>query len=566
MSVNKLKVVFCWHMHQPDYRGPDASDFQLPWVYLHAIKDYADMASHIEQEPKARCVVNFAPVLLEQIDEYIRQLEGWLERGERIRDPVLAALAGPGLPIDDENRKRLIEACLKANERNLIARFPAFKRLAGIAKHAIGDASDLSIYLNDRFLVDLLVWYHLAWIGEYTRENDVRIAQLEEKGGDFSTADRKVLISCYHDVLVALIPRYRRLAEQGKVELSVSPYAHPILPLLLDINSARDSVPNSPLPRNHAYPDGEARSRWHIEKGRQVFEQYFGFPPKGCWPSEGAICESSLDLLQEAGFDWVASGQNVLANSLRKMQGNDDFETDWVHRPYTHGKGSMQCFFRDDGLSDLIGFTYSDWHAEDAVGNLIDHLQNIANANACNPDCVVSIIMDGENAWEYYPRNGLYLFQQLYKRMADHPRLELTTFSDAIKSQTSGTRALTQIVAGSWVYGTLSTWIGDRDKNRGWDMLIEAKQAYDAALASQEFSSEELEALEMQLATCEGSDWFWWFGDYNPAGAVSDFEQLFRSQLVMLYQMLGLDAPDYLSSVFARGGGDPSKGGVMRKC
>jgi alpha-amylase/alpha-mannosidase (GH57 family) len=551
-------------MHQPDYRGPEHSDFQLPWVYLHGIKDYIDMAAHLEQNPGARAVVNFAPVLLEQLDDYVQQISAWLERGKIIKDPLLAALAGPGLPADEKSRRDIIRACQRANEKRLVHRFPMFRRLVHISS-LVNEHAESSIYLNDQFLVDLLVWYHLAWMGEFPRTNDIRVLSLEKKRLTYSNDDRRRLVECIGDLLSGIIDRYRRLAEEGRIELSVTPYAHPIMPLLLDIESAREAIPEISLPEATSYPGGEPRTRWHVRRGIEVFEKHFGFRPKGCWPSEGAVSGETLRILEEEGFRWAASGQQVLENSLEAELEGEPLPHNWVHAPYRIGKGRLNCFFRDDGLSDFIGFTYADWHADDAVSDIVKHLEIIAEHTKGESNRVVSIIMDGENAWEYYPRNGCFFLEAFYKRLAEHPRLRLTTFSDVLRSQRKQARALTKLVAGSWVYGTFSTWIGNRDKNRAWDMLIEAKKVFDRAVKEGKLSESEKEVAELQLAHCEGSDWFWWFGDYNPGETVSDFERLFRHQLTHLYRILGEEPPKYLAQVFAYGEGSPEAGGVMRK-
>ena len=558
-----LNIVFCWHMHQPDYRGPDGSDFQLPWVYLHAMKDYADMAYHLERYPNAKGVVNFAPVLLEQLEDYALQINEWLTKGTLIKDPVLSALAGPGLPVDAESRRAIVLACRKANEEHLINRFRPFRKLVELSR-AIDHHKRNVNYLNDQFLVDLLVWYHLAWMGEFARINDVRVLSLEKKRKLYTNEDRRKLVEAIGDLISSVIKRYRALAESGQVELSVTPFAHPIVPLLLDIESARDAMPDAALPIEGEYPGGEPRARWHIRKGIEVFERHFGFRPQGCWPSEGAVCAETLRLLEEEGFRWAASGQQVLHNSL-VASNISPLPDNWVHRPYRLKQGKLSCFFRDDGLSDLIGFTYGKWHAEDAVSNLIQHLENIDAATKGASDRVVSIIMDGENAWEYYPRNGCFFFETLYKKLSEHPRLKMSTFSECVETINGGTDHLVSLTAGSWVYGTMSTWIGDPDKNRAWDMLIEAKKAYDRVIAGGLLSDDEKQEAEMQLARCEGSDWFWWFGDYNPGETVSDFEKLFRRQLTHLYQLLKEEPPEYLLHVFATGSGDPSHGGVMRQ-
>ncbi len=560
---SRLPVVICWHMHQPDYRGPGGHEYHLPWVYLHGIKDYSDMAAHLEAQPQARAVVNFAPILLDQIDDYIAQIRAWQTGGRRIRDPLLSALAGPGLPLDTLRRRDLISACRKANKTHLIDRFPCLRELIDLAdwfdRHHKAD-----LYVNDQFLADLLVWYHLAWTGEHIRDNDPRIDSLQRKGRGFTLDDRSALVEVIGEQLQGLVPRYRRLADQGRVELSFSPYAHPILPLLLDIRCARESVPDCPLPELQAYPGGEERARWHLLRGMATFERHFGRRPAGCWPSEGALSAATLRLLEEEGVRWTASGQRVLYHSLRASLG-DSLPEHWLTHPYRLGQGQVDCFFRDDGISDLIGFTYADWHAQDAVSNLIEHLERIAEATQGRPNRVLSIIMDGENAWEYYPHNASFFIPELYRRLASHPRLELTTFSRLLEGLAGPTTTLEHLVAGSWVYGTLSTWIGNADKNRAWDMLGAAKAAYDRALASRIWSEAERERLELQLATCEGSDWFWWFGDDNPPEAVSDFERLYRLQLQQLYELLGEAPPEYLARPFTNRSGTAEHGGVMKR-
>lgn len=557
---DKLKVVLCWHMHQPQYSEPMGGVYQLPWTYLHAIKDYVDMAWHLENVPQARAVVNFAPTLLEQIDDYDQQLKARFKGTGCLKDPLLIALDSPMQAVHAGERRKLINSCLRANEEKLITPFPHFARLVEVARWALEQTERLR-YLNEQFLIDLLVWYHLVWMAESVRRHDPRIQALMKKGQFFTFYDRRQLISVIGEILSDLIPRYRRLAESGRVELSVTPYAHPILPLLLDIKSTHEAMPEAPLPDITQYPGGEARAHWHMEEGIRVFESFFGFRPKGCWPSEGAVSDATLALIAEHGFIWTATGENVLRNSLNKS-GMPDAN---IHKPYRLKDRPPACFFRDDGLSDLIGFTYTKWRAEDAVSDFVSHLINIKNTTEDDADRVVSIILDGENAWEYYSYNGFYFLQSLYKQLGQHPDIELTTFSECLdRGVIPG--ALPEMVAGSWVYGSFSTWISDADKNRGWDLLSQAKQAYDQQIAATAFDDEMRAAIDRQLAICEGSDWFWWFGDYNAAESVSDFERLFRLHLSNLYQMLGLEVPQVLSEVISFGGGGVAEqGGAMRR-
>ena len=559
-TSHKLKVVILWHMHQPYYANHLNGEYQLPWTYLHGIKDYTDMAAHLEAIPQAKAVVNFAPILLEQLDDYARQIDANLQTGQQIRDPLLGALSSAVLPHNLQVRINIINACLRANKERLVNRFAPYKRLSEIA-HWFSNDLGAQVYLSDQFLSDILVWYHLAWLGETIRREDLRVKQLTEKARNFTFHDRRTLLVLIGELLSGIVGRYKRLAEKGQVELSITPYAHPIVPLLLDFNSASEAMPEIKLPLLQQYPGGAERVRWHMQHGLQTFERFFGFQPHGCWPSEGSISSEALPYFQEAGFRWLASGQNVLKNSLRVNK----LESVSTHQPFSQSNSDVACFFRDDGLSDLIGFTYSSWHADHAVANLIHHLQNIAHKSRQHlHNTVVPIVLDGENAWEHYPENGYYFLSALYRELVKHPDIELTTFSECLNHGVKP-KALPRFVAGSWVYGTFSTWIGNVDKNRAWDMLGKAKNSFDDAVAAGRLSTAQKQAAEKQLAICEGSDWFWWFGDYNPADVVSDFEHLFRMQLVNLYQILGEEPPEYLSHVFAYGGGVPVAGGVMRR-
>jgi len=556
-NKKKLKLVLCWHMHQPEYRDLQTGEFKLPWTYLHVIKDYVDMVAHLEAVPEAKAVINFAPILLEQIEDYANQVSGYLRNGVAITDPLLAALVAPTIPEEPEDRLRLVKDCMRANRERQINRYPAFVKLVEMTEWLEQHYGSLC-YVNAQFIHDILVWYHLAWMGETVKLTDSRIKYLIEKGSCYSIHDRIEVIQIIGELLANVIRRYKVLARKGQIELSVTPYAHPIIPLLLDLNTTLEAMPDADLPELNGYPGGEDRVKWHLEKGIQTFKRFFGAKPKGCWPSEGSVSQQTLKILSDFGFNWTASGGSVLRNSLNQPENN---QPTGIHHPFKLKNTKTACFFRDDGLSDIIGFEYSKWHADDAIADLIHHLENIA---AHEPgDKVVSIIMDGENAWEYFPDNGYHFLSALYSRLASHPSIELTTFSECLKSKTL-VKPLSKLVAGSWVYGTFSTWIGSSDKNRGWEMLGDVKYAFDKALATNRLTDKQIQQAELQLAVCEGSDWFWWFGDYNPGEAVSNFEQQFRLNLANLYRLLGEQPPAYLALSFTQGSGDPAMGGAMR--
>ncbi|MFO8155682.1 MAG: glycoside hydrolase [Pseudomonadota bacterium] len=553
-----VKVVLCWHMHQPSYVDPRTNEYQLPWTYLHAIKDYVDMVAHLEANPDARAVVNFSPTLIEQVEDYARQIAGHLRDGSPLHDPLLRALVDPMPPREIEQRQQLVRQCLRANEKHLITPHTPFKRLVELGRW-LDRHPEHEHYLSDAFLTDLLTWYHLAWLGETVRREDRRARKLIQKASGFTAHDRRELVVLIGELLSGVLGRYRRLAEEGRIELSVTPYAHPILPLLQDLESAREGWPQSSLPELDHYPGGDQRAHWHVEHGLEVFERVFGFRPAGCWPAEGGVSEPTLAVLEEHGFRWAATGGCVLDHSLRAGGQSVESDPEW-HRPFVVKGGGIRCFFRDDGLSDLIGFSYSDWHGDDAVANLVGHLESIADYCSDREKAVISIILDGENAWEHYPHNGYHFLSALYRRLAEHPGLQPTTFEEACEVKP---RELNQLVAGSWVYGTFSTWIGERDKDRAWDLLGEAKRAFDAHI--DQLDSVARERAEHQLAICESSDWFWWFGEYNPDDTVKDFDHLYRLQLIALYERLGLEPPEVLGQPFAHGSGEPAVGGVMRQ-
>lgn len=545
-------------MHQPEYRNLQTGEFQLPWTYLHVIKDYVDMVAHLEAVPNAKAVVNFAPILLEQIEDYAKQVNCFLHDHIEMKDPLLAALATSAIPANIDDRQELISNCMRANRERQIDRYPAFKNLVQMAEWVQSHADTMQ-YINAQFIDDFLVWYHLAWMGETVKLSDARIQRLIAKERNFTLHDRLEIIEVIGELLSTVICRYKSLATKGRIELSVTPYAHPIIPLLLDIKSTHEAMPGAPLPELDTYPGGEERAKWHIKQGLVTFKRFFGFIPEGCWPAEGAISTPTLKIIQEAGFSWTATGGQVLHNSLSLSGLGSDIG---VHHPFQVKGTKIPCFFRDDGLSDLIGFKYSKWHADDAVNDMIHHLETIAKNES--DDSVVSIIMDGENAWEYYPDNAYHFLSAFYQRLANHSDIELTTFSECLAAQVT-VKELPKLMAGSWVYGTFSTWIGDPDKNRGWDMLGDAKWAFDKVRATGRLSKMQVMEAEFQLAVCEGSDWFWWFGDYNPGQAVSSFEKQFRLNLANLYSILGEEVPAYLALSFTQGSGAPAMGGTMRK-
>lgn len=567
MAARKLDLVLMWHMHQPDYRDYATGEYTQPWVYLHALKDYSDMAAHLERHPGMHAVVNLVPILLDQMEDYVEQYATG-----RIRDPLLRLLQPTEeRPLTEAERQLIMERCFAANHEKMVKPYPAYKRLLELHRVFNGDAPHNLAYLSDRYFYDLLVWYHLAWTGETVRRGSELVTRLMSEGGNFKVADRRALFEFIGEVIRGIIPRYAALAEQGRVELSTTPHYHPLAPLLLDFATAREARPTMELPTASHYPGGQARVQFHIDSALESHRRRFGTEPAGIWPAEGAVCAQLVDMFGAAACAWTASSEGVLVQSLRAGRTIKVAE-DWpaqrercLYRPWRLRSGGPALFFRDDRLSDLIGFEYAKWHSRDAALNLIAELDGIAMRAAPDTTPLVSIILDGENCWEHYPYNGFYFLETLYAALESHPRLRTTTFKAVLDEGRHIPASLDRLVAGSWVHADFGTWIGSRDKNAAWDLLVTAKQCYDLVLNSGRLDEGARAAAMRQLASCESSDWFWWLGDYNPPEAVEAFDRRYRANLGHLYELLKLPRPHTLDIPISRGAGQPESGGTMRR-
>lgn len=546
-------LAFLWHMHQPDYRHPETGHFTLPWTLLHALKDYPDMASHLERHPAIRCTVNFVPVLLAQIEDYCDQLAT-----RQWRDPLLRILAWPDPDhLAPADRSWLLDMAFRCHAPTMLEPFAPYRRLRDLLTFVRSQDGNGLDYLAGQYYADLATWYVLAWSGESLRRGPGPIAALMAKGGSFDLADREALIKEIRTVLDGLTPRYRALAERGQIELCCTPAYHPLAPLLLDFGVAREAMPDCLLPAAPGYPGGRSRVEAHLQLARQSHQQRFGHLPAGLWPAEGALSQAFLHQIADAGFIWTASSRGVLEHSA-----GPDANTGIPWQAPEGIPGDLTLFFRNEHLSDLIGFEYARWHGRDAAAHF---MAEVATLHRQDADALIPVFLDGENAWEYYPYNGWYFFNDLYEALAGTPAITTVTLSEATDRHRPRRRRLPGLTAGSWVFGTLSTWIGSPDKNHAWELLCDVKQCVDRALDSASLDAGQRQHILALLAVCESSDWFWWLGDYNAPESVSAFDHLFRDNIRALYRLLGLPAPTSLDHPISRGGGTPESGGTMRR-
>ena len=294
-AKHPLRLVLMWHMHQPDFRDLATGEFAHPWVYLHAIKDYADMAAHLENHPQVHAVVNLVPILLDQLEDYCDQFE----RG-KLRDPLLRLLARENLErSSDAERELILNQCFRANHGKMIEPYTPYKRLRDLYQSVIALGGDPVRYLSGEYLSDLLTWYHLSWMGETVRRKEECVVQLMTRGERFTHADRMRVFELIGRLVKDVIPRYRRLADSGRVELSTTPHYHPIGPLLLDFGSARETVPDAPLPAADHYSGGRSRITWHLSSAQESHRRRFQADALGIWPAEGALSAPFLKLLSE---------------------------------------------------------------------------------------------------------------------------------------------------------------------------------------------------------------------------------------------------------------------------
>jgi len=526
--VIPLKVAILWHQHQPLYRSAGTGRYSLPWVRLHGLKDYYDMAELASEFPRLRLTFNLVPSLLEQIDDYVS--------GEAI-DPVVELARRRPEDLDEAERLLMLDLFFSVPYRTLIAPYPRYAALYHRRgpKRGAGSYRDALPRFSAGDLRDLQVWFHLAWCGPALRRRG-EVRELLRKSHGFTEEEKTALLSILQEFLGEVIPIHRRLRDEGIAELSASPYYHPILPLLCDLGVAREAVADLPLPGlPYAHP-GDAAAQ--VREAVASHAARFGAPPAGMWPSEGGLSRQTVAILGECGIRWAASDEGVLRASV--SNGDDPA---LIYRPWrleTAGDGSPTLFFRDRKLSDLIGFTYASWRPERAVADFLSRLRQIARQA---PGGVVSVILDGENAWEYYPDNGAPFLRALYAGLTGADDLETVTFSGAMAAAGEPGR-LDGLRAGSWIGADFTTWIGHPEKNRAWELLAAARSAVEEKLGHgpgpRPFTAE---PVWRTLAAAQGSDWFWWLGDDHASEQDAVFDASFRDLIRASYRMVGLEPP-----------------------
>ncbi len=532
MAKKPLGVAILWHMHQPDYGNEETGEIYLPWTRFHAVKDYYDMGALAGQVPGLHLTINLVPSLIDQLQAYARGTA---------RETYAALTLRNASDLDEREKLFLLRCFFQLPWKQMILPYPRYKEL--LDRRGVSDAQGEYIPALKRYAIqdyrDLQMWYNLSWCGNELRREPA-ISEMFRQGRSFSEKDKAHLLELQAAFIGRILPLYRELREEGGIEISVSPYYHPILPLLCDNRSGRESTPGIALPAGpFSYP-GDARE--HIVRARKRYEEVFGRAPQGMWPSEGSISDAASSLAYELGLRWLASDEGVLLNSLRKSgQAGGALSLEQKCSVWRRAEGPA-LFFRDRGLSDLIGFTYGRWSAEDAAADFLHRLRRIHEGLPDNGrNYVVPVILDGENAWEHYPQNGAEFLGLLYRRLAEAGFVRTVSLSEFLDMEPRR-ESLQTIAAGSWIYSTLTTWIGHPEKNAAWDALSAARLAF--ARSEHAFADDrQQEQAFRELMIAEGSDWFWWYGDDHQTENAVEFDTLFRSHLKNVYRRIGQAYP-----------------------
>jgi alpha-amylase/alpha-mannosidase (GH57 family) len=529
----KSRLAVLWHMHQPCYRNPVSGKFDLPWLRLHALKDYFGMVHILEEFPSLRLTFNLVPSLLAGLEHYLGGDSDAF--GDLFRKP--AADLAP-----DEIRF-LVRHFFSIQHENHIKPYPRYdslyrKKMKRLAQQPNPEWQRVFSVAERR---DPQVWFQLTYLDEFYKSGDARVMALMRQGRNFSEKDKDTVAAVENEILRRVIPEYRKFQENGQIELCTSPFYHPILPLLLDPQAGRKANPGlAPYDLDFNW---EEDAQAQLQSALALMERIFGTRPRGIWPPEGGLSEGVLHLLARAGIAWTASDEEILSRSLaRPLERNAGLmatDPGALYSPYVLAGLPLKIFFRDHLLSDLIGFYYQKFPAREAAADLFRRIKVIIAGSS--EDLTIPIILDGENAWEFYPRSGRDFLREFYRLLSDDHEIETVTFSQAAAGPA---RELPRLKCGSWINGNFDIWIGDRDDQKAWELLKETREAYHAEKGG--LSPERVRAIEELLHIAQGSDWFWWYGKENFTPDIDIFDGLFRLNLQKIHEILGQPVPDDL--------------------
>jgi alpha-amylase/alpha-mannosidase (GH57 family) len=548
--MKRVHLVVLWHMHQPQYRDPESGRYVLPWTRLHALKDYWGMVEMLREFPNFHATFNVVPSLGLQLEEYA---------SGNFNEPWFSLAFKNAEELNREDKAEILARAFQVNHERLMSRWPRFVELYEWSRPAGGAQALVTFTARD--WRDLQLLSQLAWMEESWLEKDDVVSGLATKGKDYTEKDKAALKKKQLEFLGLVLPIYRDAAQRGQVELSTTPFYHPILPLICDSDIARVANAATPLPRRAFRRPEDAREQLH--RAREYHERVFGSKPAGLWPSEGSVSDQALAIAAEEGFQWFGTDEGVLGRTLNVGFFRDSngipANADRLYKPWRVqlGTNSINGLFRDHHLSDLVGFVYSRMDAKAAAADLHVRMRQLAEGASGNQPLTINLFLDGENAWEYYPGNGRAFLREFYSRVQGDQDFRALTASEAIAagaeiSTTAG------IFPASWINANFDVWIGSGEDVAAWDLLWDARDAYARAFESRQKgrpgapTETALKQAFESLLAAEGSDWCWWFGPEHSTANDAEFDALYRKHLTAIYLALGQVAPEELAKPIKR--------------
>ncbi len=532
-------LMLLWHMHQPYYKDLVEDRYTMPWVRMHTLKDYFGMVAMLQDFPGVHATFNLVPSLVAQIEDYAEN---------RAQEGPYELAFKPAAELTAKEREALVGSAFQINRENLLSRYSRFVELYEKAR-GNGLEPDASRLTAVQDILDLQVLSQLAWFDEIYLETDAEMISLVDRQRGYTEADKLVLHQKEIELCRRTLKKYRVAAERGQIELSTSPFYHPILPLLCDSDAGAESHPGLRLPRRRFHHPEDARAQ--LRAAIDLHQRVFRTKPQGLWPSEGSVSEAVLRIAAEEGLAWAATDEGVLGRSLemsftRNPDGtvNGGYE---LYRPHRFAPGGqyINLFFRDHELSDLIGFVYSRMDPKVAAHDLFQRIR-AAGRSRGEETAVVSVILDGENAWEYYRNNGREFLKSFYGILSNQDEVRAVTASEALQLVNPG--ILPRVVPGSWINANFDVWIGAEEDNRAWDLLGEARDYFSAHAGNPGLLAPQVELARQELWVAEGSDWCWWYGPEHSTENDEEFDLLFRKHLSNIYRLLNGSTPDDLAA------------------
>ncbi|MCS7243639.1 MAG: glycoside hydrolase family 57 protein [Candidatus Calescibacterium sp.] len=571
--MDPIYLNILWHQHQPIYKDSIKDTYTAPWVRLHATKDYYDMASILLNFPKVKLTINLTPSLLLQIEDYVNKLKDYAdENSPNYRkessfpkgklDRALDLLFKPVDQWTQDDKNFAKQRFFDAHHESQIFKYPAYKKLFEKVKN--GETLTNQEYLN------LKVWFHLVWfdpdflnkdtelIGETEDGNIIKdkVTKIKDiyakglKGQNFTEEDAKDIIIETYKIMKFVIPIHRYLQNKGQIEITTTPFYHPILPLIDNTDSAKEQTPHIPTPPVFKYPE-DADSQ--VKMAMEYYKKLFGKYPTGMWPGEGAVGENIIKHLAKNGIKWFSTGHEVIFKSGFAGDVLQPYRVD-VDTEFIDNLNNDAISVIPRSIHDKVGWDYGYYRGKadgyEAAKDFINYIKSQKHYNGVpeNEPIYITNTCDGENVWTYYQNDGKDFLMALYDLLQKEEKIKTMTPKEYITTVKPVDKQweLEPLATGSWVYGDLTTWIGEESENKGWYLLNKLRQEFIKIPYIKEITNNLIEEPNIEkdrekhylfkawhtLFAAEGSDWFWWYGNDWDSGNDKYFARKHRELMV----------------------------------